>query len=205
MNIEIGNKMVEPSFADEYRKRLARLNLRRVYSIAKSFGSPFDMDSPVGIEPGFKLFSPGYSVEANPEPKKSNAQRLEIEKAKILVVDDEESVRMLGADILSDHGFRVITACDGADGLKKLEENPDIRVVIMDMIMPVMSGKEACIKMKGTNNPPKILICTGFSESSDLDSLLGTYAESLLRKPYTARELISSVENLLGHSSSLGS
>lgn len=120
------------------------------------------------------------------------------------MVDDEECVRMLGSDILSEYGFRVVTACDGADGLKKLEENPDIRVVIMDMLMPVMSGKEACIKMKETENPPKILICTGFSEISDLETLLGTYAESLLRKPYTAAELIFAVENLLSTASPSG-
>lgn len=65
------------------------------------------------------------------------------------------------------------------------------------MVMPVMGGKEACMEIKKMPNPPKVLICTGFSELSDLETILGTYAEGLLQKPYTTSDLTTAVETIL--------
>jgi CheY-like chemotaxis protein len=69
------------------------------------------------------------------------------------------------------------------------------------MVMPGMGGKDTCIEIKRTPNPPKVLICTGYSELADLESILGKHADGLLQKPYNTNDMASAVENLLSYTS----
>lgn len=194
---EIKQRIFEPFFTTKQGKKYTGLNLSQVFNIVKQHNGSISVDSSPGVGTKVKIYLPLYSEENTPPADEMISQTLEMKGARVLVVDDEENVRQLGFDILTEHGFQVITANDGADALEKLKDKPDIRLVVLDMIMPVMTGKEACIEIKKMKNPPKVLICTGFSELSDLKTILGTYAEGLLQKPYSIAELLTAVKNIL--------
>ncbi len=197
MDEEIKKRIFEPFFTTKREKKNAGLSLSRAYSIVRQHSGSIIVDSSPGIGTKVEIFLPIHSEEETPISGEAILRTVGSEGAKILVVDDEENVRQLGSDILTDHGFQVVTANDGLDALEKLKENPDTRLVVMDMIMPVMSGKEACVEIKKMKYPPKVLISTGFSELADIKTVIGTYAEGMLQKPYNTGDLVSAVENLL--------
>ncbi len=197
MSEEIQRKIFEPFFTTKSDRRYTGLSLSQVFNIVKQHNGTISVDSVVGVGTKVRLYFPLYQEEMGPASQEAISQDLELKGVKILIVDDEENVRQLGFDILTERGFHVITANDGLDALRKVKEYPDIRLVILDMIMPVMTGKDACIEIKKMEHPPKILICTGFSELSDLKTILGTYAEGLIQKPYSTSELVAAVGNLL--------
>ena len=197
MEENIRERIFEPFFTTKRREKYTGLSLSQAFNVVKKHNGYISVSSTPGNGTRVRVHLPldmGKNVSI---AGASLTQMNDMRGTRILVVDDEENVRQLGFDILSEHGFNVVTANNGADALKKLRENPDTRLVIMDMIMPVMNGKDACIEIKKMKDPPKILICTGFSELSDLKTVLGKYAESMIQKPYSTGELVTAVEYLL--------
>ncbi len=114
-----------------------------------------------------------------------------------MIVDDEEDVRQLGLEILGGNGFDVVTAANGKLAIDRLDESGDVDLVVLDMIMPVMGGRETCVELKKRARPSKVLISTGYSQLSDLEDVLENYADGLLQKPYTTGELLEAVNKLI--------
>ncbi len=197
MDKAIKRRIFEPFFTTKRIKKYTGLSLSAAFNIIKHHKGFIDVDSTPGVGTKVRIYLPHYSEEDDSKKRTETSTNFNARGIKVLVVDDEENVRQLGCDILSEHGYNVITANDGFQALERLRENQDIDLVVLDMIMPVMGGKETCIEIKKKTKSPKVLICTGYSELSDLESILGTYADGLLQKPYSTSDLLASVENLL--------
>ncbi|MGO9481425.1 MAG: response regulator [Candidatus Kryptoniota bacterium] len=197
MDEAIKRRIFEPFFTTKREKKYTGLSLSAAFNIIKHHKGHISVDSTPHVGTNVKIYLPQHSEKAGSKAGTPSSETDIPKGTKVMVVDDEESVRQLGYDILTEQGYQVITTSNGLRALEKLREEPDIRVVVLDMIMPVMGGKEACIEIKKMAHPPKVLICTGFSELSDLETIIGTYAESLLQKPYTTGELAAAVADLL--------
>ncbi len=103
----------------------------------------------------------------------------------ILLIDDEESVRDAGSQALRRLGYEVTTCVDGLDGVETFEKaRGRFNLVILDLIMPQMSGPEAFRKMRKLHPETPILLTTGYSESDTSTLLIGEGAVGLLQKPY---------------------
>jgi class 3 adenylate cyclase/CheY-like chemotaxis protein len=118
--------------------------------------------------------------------------------AKILVVDDTpENVLLLG-DILAGQGYTVVTAASGAEGLRQIEvERPDL--VLLDVVMPEMSGYEVCRKLRGdpsTEILPVIMV-TALDPAQERIKGLDAGADDFLTKPINQAELLARVRSLL--------
>ena len=118
--------------------------------------------------------------------------------AKILIVDDNEKNRRLIRDILTYHGFAVIEAENGADGISLArQERPEL--ILMDMQMPVMDGFAATSILK--NDPEtrqiKIVAVTSFAMLGDRERILALGADAYISKPIDTRELPETVRRLL--------
>ena len=197
MGEAVRRRIFDPFFTTKREKKYTGLSLSASYNIIRHHNGRISVDSKPGIGTTVKIYLPQQFEKSKLYPILTSATAGVPDGTKVLVVDDEESFRQLGYDILTEQGYQVITASNGQQGLEALRENPDIRIVVLDMIMPVMGGKEACMEIRKMKRPPKVLICTGYSEVSDLESILGTYAESLLQKPYSTGDLIAAVGKLL--------
>ncbi len=119
---------------------------------------------------------------------------------KILVVDDEESLRELLVAVLEPEGFEVITASDGNDCIEKLKTlKPDL--ILLDMMMPGMSGRETCEKIRGNPKTKDLkvafLTVAKFSESGK-DVLKKMNVSDYITKPFDNADLIKRVKKAIG-------
>ena len=112
---------------------------------------------------------------------------------KILIVDDEIEIADLISDALSDEGFETITANDGEAGLEAAKNNPDISLILLDIMMPKVDGLTLCRKIRDTITCPIIFVS---AKSRTLDVVVGLEmgADDYITKPFVVEELIAKVK-----------
>jgi two-component system response regulator RegX3 len=117
------------------------------------------------------------------------------EMTKILLIEDEDSIRESVAFLLEKEGFEVIQDENGLDGLKKFQENPT-DLVLLDLMLPGMDGLEVCKQIRKISNVPLIMLT---AKDTELDKVLGLElgADDYVTKPFSGRELIARVKALL--------
>ena len=117
---------------------------------------------------------------------------------KVLIVEDDASARRLIEFTLQQEGFEVVTAGNGKEGLERAQiEQPD--VIILDVMMPVMGGYEACLRLKEipTTSHIPIIILTAKGEEADRAYSTMAGADDYLAKPTDPRQIAERVRNLL--------
>lgn len=122
---------------------------------------------------------------------------------KVLIVDDEEHIVELLQFNLVNAGYKVITANNGLDALKKVKENkPDL--LLLDLMLPGMDGLDVCKEIKRDKETSKTSIIMLTAKSEELDKILGLElgADDYITKPFSIRELLARVKAVLRRSSS---
>ena len=108
----------------------------------------------------------------------------------ILIIDDEEIIRETASEILEELGYQVLCARDGQEGLDIYRENQElINVIILDMIMPKMNGRECFAQLRKINPEIKVLISSGFTSEEAMRNINIDDAAGFLKKPFTVTEL----------------
>jgi len=116
----------------------------------------------------------------------------------VLLVDDEEFVRDLGARILSKAGYNVLTATNGTEALDLFEkERTQISLVILDLIMPEMGGKECLKELRKIDPQLKVLIASGLLDAGSVQESIKMGAQGFVSKPFRFKELLQQVRNVL--------
>jgi CheY-like chemotaxis protein len=127
-----------------------------------------------------------------------NEDKPDIPPQRILVVDDEDVVRNVLSEMLVDMGHSVIEAVNGADGLSIYRDKwRDIDIVIIDMIMPEMNGRDAFTEMKKINPDIKAILSSGFSLDGASQSMMAEGVRGFVHKPYRQNELIKTISEIL--------
>jgi DNA-binding response OmpR family regulator len=117
------------------------------------------------------------------------------EAGKIVVIDDEQSVREVVRAYLEKDGFTVFVAADGRDGLKLAERHqPDL--IVLDLMLPDVSGEEICRDIRGRSDVPILMLTAKASEDERIEGLL-LGADDYLVKPFSPRELVARVRAVL--------
>ena len=119
-------------------------------------------------------------------------------KGTVLVVDDEEPVRNIAAEILTYLGYSVITAASGEEAVRMLHEGTRPDLVILDVIMPGWSGARTLVVMREIDPDLPVLISTGYSDRVSNDSLLQDGADGFVPKPYGIETLARALETRAG-------
>lgn len=124
--------------------------------------------------------------------------------AKILIADDEPSLRLLvKATLSANKSFELIEASDGNEALSKAQEQmPDL--ILLDVMMPGLSGFEVCERLKNDNKTKKIIIImlTAKGQQSDRDWAISVGTDYFLTKPFSPIELFNLIEKVLSSSNS---
>ncbi|MFM8271884.1 MAG: response regulator, partial [Gemmata sp.] len=107
-----------------------------------------------------------------------------------LVADDEPTVRQVGEMMLSQMGYEVLTASNGAEVLDLFTAHKDrVRVVLLDLMMPVMDGTEALAAIRGRCRSVPVILCSGYTSEAVPEELTRDAATGFLQKPFARNDL----------------
>ena len=119
---------------------------------------------------------------------------------KILVVDDESRMRKLVKDFLAKQGYMVLEAGDGSEALDIFYENPDIALLILDIMMPKVDGWQVCGEVRASSKVPFIMLTARGDERDELQGFeLGV--DEYIAKPFSPKILVARVEAILRRTS----
>ncbi|HON28336.1 MAG TPA: response regulator transcription factor [Mesotoga infera] len=118
---------------------------------------------------------------------------------KILFADDERNMRILVSDFLEMEGYKVLLAVDGEEALQKFYENPDLSLIILDIMMPRMSGIEVLEEIRERCHIPVIMLTAKSAETDELEGFQ-CGADEYISKPFSPRILVARVNTLLRRS-----
>jgi len=186
-------RIFEPFFTTKQRGEGTGMGLAMVHGIVTEMDGSIIVDSTVGEGSIFNIYIPKYKGE--PTLLSSSQQPSKIGKGKILFVDDEKGFLESGAEILTDHGYDVITTLGGEEAIERFQASYlDIDLVVTDMVMPKMTGLELALRLKEIKPDIPIILCTGFSVgfNTKIKEDAGIY--DMVMKPVLAHELISAIE-----------
>ena len=116
-------------------------------------------------------------------------------KTRILIVDDEQKILNVIEAYLIKEGFEVLTASDGEEALN-IFKNEQIHLIILDLMLPKISGEKVCNKIRSTSSVPIIMLTAKTEEDSKIDGL-AIGADDYITKPFSNRELVSRVKALI--------
>ena len=119
---------------------------------------------------------------------------------KVLVLEDESSIRGFIVINLQRAGYEVIEAESGEEALEKLQQNPDVRVALLDIMLPGIDGFEVCRRIRASNSRIGIIMLTARSQEMDKVTGLMTGADDYVTKPFSPAELTARVDALMRRS-----
>ncbi len=195
---DLRDKIFEPFFTTKEPGKGTGLGLSIVKNVVTLHKGFVDFDSVVGKGTTFYVYLPVYSIgEKEVKTYRGEEKMKKIgEGYKALIVEDEESLRVIMRDYLEMLGFTVIEAEDGETALEKFRENPDVKIVFVDYGLPKMLGDELIKRVYSISPSVKFVLVTGFIDVELKESLpSGT---KFIRKPYNLSQIESVVKELMG-------
>ena len=198
MSAEVRERLFEPFFTTKETGKGTGLGMAVVYGIVKQLGGYITVDSEPGRGTTFTLFFPASDgAPVSIEQGRSAAARAGAggSRTRVLLVEDEEPVRILTKRILERAGYDVMAAGTGEEALEIFETNSEpIHLVLTDVVMPGMSGPEMLVQMTRLRAVPALLM-SGYPDQAETTGPAA--AMRLIPKPFTADVLTSAVRETL--------
>ncbi len=196
MDEAIKSRIFEPFFSTKERGRGTGLGLASVYGIIKNHGGFIHVESEKDIGTSFIIYLPASNkaVEEEHVPKDD----VQAGQETVLLIDDEEMIIDIGSKMLESLGYKVMSATGGRTGLRTYEKDRDkIDLVILDMIMPDLSGKETFDALRRMNPSVRVLLSSGYSLDSQAEEIMQSGCKGFIQKPFTMAELSKKIRGIL--------
>ena len=198
MNSVTISNIFNPFFTTKKKGEGSGLGLSMVYNIIKQHDGFIDVYSEPGFGSKFNIYLPALTDDKITGINHDIKQERLRGEGLILIIDDEKAIRKTASDILKTCGYSVMEAKNGLEGVNIYKENKNsIKAVILDMIMPEMSGKEAYLLLKEINPDIKVILTSGFQYDNRVQEVIQLGISAFLQKPYTIYTLSKTVHNIL--------
>jgi PAS domain S-box-containing protein len=197
MDKETAEHIFEPFFTTKEMGRGTGLGLAIVYGIVKQHNGHITVYSEVDRGTTFRVYLPAIPTEEGPGVEDSGIMPA-FGTETVLLVDDEEFVRELGARMLTKQGYTVLTAASGPEAVQVyLREGERISLVILDLIMPEMGGEKCLEEILAIDPRAKILISSGATIEGRKKETVESQAKGFVSKPFQLREMLKAVRKVL--------
>jgi PAS domain S-box-containing protein len=191
------DRIFDPFFSTKFTGR--GLGLAAVLGIMRGHHGVIRVYSEPGRGTTFKLLFPASESPARKLEVKPAASSTYKASAKILLADDEDTIRNLGRKMLQRAGFEVIVAADGREAIEKFAAGmASIDLVILDLTMPHFDGEGCFRELRKLKPGVKVILSSGYNEQDIVDRFAGKGLAGFIQKPYTTEELLSKIREVLG-------
>jgi CheY-like chemotaxis protein len=197
MEAETLARIFDPFFSTKFTGR--GLGLAAVMGIVRGHGGGLKVISTPNVGTLFEIVLPAGMAEAvEPAARHQRPQEGDVAQRFVLVIDDEEPVRIAVSDILELDGWPVLTAPDGRAGIDLYRQRQaDIGLIMLDLSMPGLNGEETFRELRQINADVHVLLSSGYSQ----DEVTARFADhgdvGFIQKPYDADQLLRQVKQYL--------
>jgi len=196
MDEKIQKRIFEPFFTTKEMGRGTGLGLATVYGIIKNHDGFIEVNSKKGAGTTFNVYLPAAEIELVEEKRAD--EELVRGSENVLLVDDEELIIDVGHRILKRLGYAVLVARSGKEAIEIYSKKKDaIEMVILDMIMPDISGGEVYDRLRAINQDIKVLLSSGYSLRGQARDILARGCKGFIQKPFNMRELSLKLREVL--------
>ncbi len=189
------DRIFEPFFTTKEKGKGTGLGLSTVYGTVQQHKGVVNVYSEIDKGTVFKILLPlssreGVVTSEDVEPLHGSGR--------ILVVDDEEIIRFTAREILEKYGYTVLLAENGKEAVELFsKDGSKIDLIVLDMIMPVMNGRDCFHQLKEIDPEVKVVLSSGFSKEEDLQEMMQEGLSGFIRKPYLASALCRTIHGVL--------
>jgi two-component system cell cycle sensor histidine kinase/response regulator CckA len=189
-------RIFDPFFTTKEMGRGTGLGLASAYGIIKAHNGYIDVDSKPGQGAVFCIYLPATDRKIEKVTQVNGT--VKIGHGTVLIVDDEESVLDISAQMLNRSGYTVITAGGGRQALDIFAEKwRAIDLVVLDLVMPDISGRQAYEEMKRIHPRVKVLLSSGYSLDRQAKQIMDKGCNGFIQKPFNMSQLTGIVEEIL--------
>ena len=198
MDAATQQRIFEPFFTTKPKGKGTGLGLSTVYGIVRQSGGHIDVRSAPGRGTAFDIIVPQVAASVPARTELSIGAALPRGTETVLVVEDEDAVRLIVRRVLEAQGYAILEARDGNDAMRIAAQRGNaIDLVLSDIIMPGMGGRELARSLGTTRPGLPILFMSGYNEEGELAGTGGDLGEGVLAKPFTAETLARQVREAL--------
>ena len=173
------------------------MGLASAYGIIKNHGGFINVYSEKGHGTTFNIYLPASEKEAIEEKKPAGSTLRGSET--VLFVDDEDMIIEVAGELFEQLGYKVLTAGSGREAIETYEKNKEkIDIVLLDMIMPDMSGGDTYDKLKEINPDIKVLLASGYSMIGTATEIMGRGCSGFIQEALQNERIITEIEGNFG-------
>ncbi len=195
MSAGVVERIFDPYYTTKEKGEGTGLGLAVVHGIVKSHGGAITVYSEIGKGSTFNIYFP--AIEKKVEEEKETGEVIHTEHQRILFVDDEPALVDIGKKMLEHLGHEVIIRTSSLEALEAFWNNPDrFDLVISDKTMPQMTGFDLARELKQIRPDIPIILCTGFSDTTDSDKAKAMGISGLVMKPIVMREMAETIKRV---------
>lgn len=199
MTSEVQERIFEPFFTTKEPGKGTGLGLSTCYGVVKQNGGHITSYSELGIGTTFRMYFPRVDDPADASRHDLYMDVTSEGNERVLLVDDESSIRHMAAAVLRDYGYTVLEAENGSEALRVIHDADDEKfdLLLTDVVMPKMGGQELAEKVTEIGRDTKVLYTSGFTNGFLNQNTDSVESHQFLSKPFTPESLARRVRDLL--------
>jgi PAS domain S-box-containing protein len=198
MDEETMQHLFEPFFTTKEEGKGTGLGLAAVYGTTKSHHGSIQVESHPGQGSSFALYFPVSSNLVSHAKELPGQQLKRRGPAHILLIEDEAMIRQMAVECLSSLDYKVNTCSNGREAVAFYRENwNQIDLILLDMIMPEMGGRETYLQLRAINPKLKVILASGYSLNGEAQQILADGVQGFIQKPFRISDLAHQINALL--------